>query len=994
MSEANKFVVPVYLIDLINGKLDGEPILLEDIVLGLSFHKKMPILAVASCNDKGIMIWNVSDKKPRLIGHLAAPRMESGALAQASCVEFCPEPGNEHLLAGAFLTGQVARWEVNLRDLKLSKRADLATHNGGDTCVHWCRNGNLVSCGGDGVVRLHTTDGAPRVKEIHHSDPLLAVQSVSEREFLITHGIGGRKKFPHPQLLRFGPRGPEAPIDLIVPKGSKKFPGPSVTNEWFQTVAVSRSGVFAATSGNDNHEIIVWKLLPDQPPDACCRFGGEIEGPWAVGWAKDGTGFAFHTEPARRGEPSYMQAFDFRTFALNLDRPNPENYQNDQVGIQGIRAAKEEGWDTVTVTLGAEKSLEVRVPKGTRVMSAAISSQVPKRLALGTSAEIFVYDADNAQLLVQLTGHVLDVRCLSFSPKNSNLLLSAGADQRIYLWNLESRTEEFGGIGVVVRGVAQGWRIERILPDGAAAKDGQLQPGDILEQCDDINGRWVKLAGLPINKTGSPLRGPADTRVKLWCYQAGTGKRQMIALTRKMVAGEKPQIEPHMGLFFAGSEWVAWTSNGYYNSSASGDRLMGWQADRVLYELGTFLPAEAFRQSLHQPEVLKKLVTTRSVQDALKQVGPSIEVLQVGKIVPPRVSIISPAQGEQKNGLVTVKAKIEDVRDNKIQKVQLLVNHQVVVDARKNPPAPLAPSELVEESNGTMLAVWKDVPIQPGPQVLQAQVQTQNATELSGRIPIQWGKAARGDLHLIAFGTSTVPKGNFGWIPAPRGCEGIHELFSSQVGPGKLYARLLTHDCPLLDKQATRVNLLTVLRAVQQEAKPEDTVVVFLSAHAVAEAGRYFLIPYDADPANLGVTAIPMTDVKEYLASTKGTRLLLLDCCFAGSVNAIKIETEIKDSRNNSGLIIGCSCQGHQKAHDNCPTSPPRLSLFTYAVMQTLSGRSLEQKAGSVSLADIEYHVRKQVVRHSQEFNARQVPFFDYARDLDATDIVLAKYAR
>jgi WD40 repeat protein len=995
VGETNGFVVPIYFIDLETGKLDGQPIILENIVFGLSFHKRLPVLAVASYDAQGVMLWDVSGKKRRLVGWLPVPGASTDGDARPGHVEFCPAGGSQHVLVGALLNGDVVRWEVNLRDPKSSKWAKLQAHTFGDTCVAWCRNGDLASCGADKKLQVYSP-GGKQSWSLGLPAELLSVRPTGDAEFLITYGGGARSKFPHPQILSRdrSKRGWQY-TNMLAPRGEEGGAAEGPNNQWFQAAAVSGGGAFAATSGNDNHEIIVWKLPRGERPEVYCRFGGEVEGQWTVAWAKDGSGFAFGAEPPRPNQPRVLdQGFDFKTFSVKSAKLDPDDYRSDLTRVLGRKEGKDSDDSTVTVETDPGRTVDVQVPKIERVLCAAVSAAAPRRLALGTQNDILVYDAGTGRLVVRLAGHRLDVRCVAFSPLDSNLLLSAGGDQRLYLWNLESRKEDYCGVGVSVSATTQGWRIAWLQPDGPAARSGRLEAGDVLEEFTDPDGRWIKLAGLPIQEGVYPMRGPENSKVRLRYWRPSTGRRGGVELTRKALSSEWPIIGPQIAFFFAGPEWVAATTNGYYRCSAGGERLMGWQVDRNLSELGTFLPAEAFRKSLYRPEVVQKMVTARSVKDALLQVDPrQEEVLQVGRIVPPRVRIVSPAPGEQNHGKVRVEARIEDLRDNTIEAVRLLVDHQAVSAPGKGATAPLAPAEYVKGPDG-ITVVWNDVPIHAGTQVIQAEVRTGNASEVSDPLPVRWGTAEKGDLYLLTFGTSTVPGGGFDWIPAKNDCEQIRAVFEGQTGPGKLYGSLAKQSASLIDDTATRPNLVKALARIQQSATSNDTVVVFISAHAAESAGRCLLISHDTDANELSSTAVPMADVKEYLANTKGRRLLLLDCCFAGNANTIKIENEIKEAKNNTGLILGCSCQSHQKAHDNCPVQPPRLSLFTYVVVKTFRGYYLEPKSGAVNLNDLEYYVKRNVVQHSVQFNSRQVPFFDYARDLDVLKINLVEYSK
>src|SRR5262249_33851682 len=95
-------------------------------------------------------------------------------------------------------------------------------------------------------------------------------------------------------------------------------------------------------------------------------------------------------------------------------------------------------------------------------------------------------------------------------------------------------------------------------------------------------------------------------------------------------------------------EWIAWTPEGYYAASANGERLMGWQVSNGPTKMASFYPAAQFRKSLYRPDVVKRVLEAGSVEKALtladKERGQATTPAQVAHVLPPRVTITSPAK--------------------------------------------------------------------------------------------------------------------------------------------------------------------------------------------------------------------------------------------------------------------------------------------------------------------------------------------------------------
>ena len=107
--------------------------------------------------------------------------------------------------------------------------------------------------------------------------------------------------------------------------------------------------------------------------------------------------------------------------------------------------------------------------------------------------------------------------------------------------------------------------------------------------------------------------------------------------------------KPLLSLFVAGNDWIAWTPEGYFAASPGGEGLMGWQVNAGPESLAAFHPAAHFAESLYRPDVLRRLLTAGSLDEALHQAdrdrGTTTPRAAVGDVLPPRVRIVAPRPG-------------------------------------------------------------------------------------------------------------------------------------------------------------------------------------------------------------------------------------------------------------------------------------------------------------------------------------------------------------
>src|SRR5262249_31929617 len=146
----------------------------------------------------------------------------------------------------------------------------------------------------------------------------------------------------------------------------------------------------------------------------------------------------------------------------------------------------------------------------------------------------------------------------------------------------------------------------------------------------EITRRYVGHSGIVLNIALSPdgryfVTGSTDQTLCAW---------------------DPASEQPLLSLFAAGTEWIAWTPEGYYAASANGERLMGWQVNRGPNALAEFHPAARFRKSLYQPEVIAQLTRAGSLEKALalagKERAQELLPVSVEQVLPPDVAVTSP----------------------------------------------------------------------------------------------------------------------------------------------------------------------------------------------------------------------------------------------------------------------------------------------------------------------------------------------------------------
>ena len=417
-----------------------------------------------------------------------------------------------------------------------------------------------------------------------------------------------------------------------------------------------------------------------------------------------------------------------------------------------------------------------------------------------------------------------------------------------------------------------------------------------------------------------------------------------------------------LSLFCAGHDWIAWTPEGYYAASPYGERLMGWQINRGPKEMAEFYPAGQFRASLYQPELIRQLLATGDVGQALalanQKQGGKIAATTINQVLPPAVTILAPARSgrvEVGQPKLVVKASAKSVGNHPVTSLRLLVNGRPYqgdqgVRHLKNPKL------------GEVQANWT-LDLLPGKHTLVVQAESAVSKGLSPAVEVRHaGKEGPGNLYLVAIGISDYP-GDMAAANAPPTLTpiAIDDLFrkKGQRVFGRVETRLLT------DKQATGKNIREGLAWLQSRMTARDVGILFFAGHGTRPKRRRFL-PAGApggrrsderDPIG---TLISGDLLKKALANMPGKLVAILDACHSGATAAVtkkrpqgRSDDLVRDLVSDDyGVVVMCSSQGTEYSMESPQV---KHGFFTLALLHGLSGKADFNRDGIIHIHEVNY---------------------------------------
>ena len=470
-------------------------------------------------------------------------------------------------------------------------------------------------------------------------------------------------------------------------------------------------------------------------------------------------------------------------------------------------------------------------------------------------------------------------------------------------------------------------------------------------------------------RTGQELTKLKNPAGVVWDLAPSPDGRYLLAASSdkrlRVYDPEKP--EPLLSLFVAGADWVVWTQEGYYAASPAGERLMGWQVNDGLDQLGTFHPAAEFHKAFYRPDIIRRVLTEGSVAKALeaadKESGQTTQAVDVAQALPPEVTILAPAAGDLKAAEVEVKAEA-------VSKGRPVVSLQLLLDGRPCPGAEVKKFPNAKPGD-KQEATWK-VASPEGEHVLNARAESDVSAAASAAVAVSYRKETQEPLptlYVLAVGINAYPGGlQLNW--AVDDANAVVKAFQAESTPkpfGKVQVKLL------LDKDATKEGILGGLDWLKPMTS-DDTAVVFYAGHGHRDrkTGQFYMLPVDVDPGDLEKTGVTGTAIKDKLKTVPGRVLVLLDACHSGSIGqspadpgSLTDDVQRQLAAPDCGVVVMCAAMAQEEAGE---AAAVKHGFFTAALLSGLGGAApRDRKDGLIHLTALNYYVEEEVSELSKD---------------------------
>lgn len=419
---------------------------------------------------------------------------------------------------------------------------------------------------------------------------------------------------------------------------------------------------------------------------------------------------------------------------------------------------------------------------------------------------------------------------------------------------------------------------------------------------------------------------------------------------------------------FADGEWIAITPEGYYKASAKGDQHLSLHVGDQVYGI------DQWRHTFDRPGIVETAFRAKASPGVTASVlGSSPGLAAEWRAQPPAIEIRSPADGSAvSSGTVEISLTVDDA-NRALESVSMLVNGRQLSGAGdsdpQNPPAS-SRKGLAIPSGQRHLDLKIPVRLDPGKNHVEVTAfngisEATKSVEVESALRPANDLALLPNLWILAIGVNSYQSTDFPALSyAEDDARAVADAFAKQKGKvfREVHTLLITDNSLVKPTAENIVDNLNYLRHAAQN----DIVLLFVAGHGIVDSsGDFYFLPQDAslgpDGAVRRSRAVSWRDLKSVL-DVPSKKIILLDACHSEGVTGRKTrgvegDALVRELQDTRGVIISSS-RGKELSQE----SPEwRHGVFTYALLQGLSGKADFRHTQKISMLALATYVSEQV---------------------------------
>jgi WD40 repeat protein len=416
---------------------------------------------------------------------------------------------------------------------------------------------------------------------------------------------------------------------------------------------------------------------------------------------------------------------------------------------------------------------------------------------------------------------------------------------------------------------------------------------------------------------------------------------------------------------FTDGEWIVTTPEGYYNSSANGDKHLNVRIGNNVYGI------DQYRSTFYKPRVVDAILRGGDVQNAVTEIigvqKASVSAIsEIRSIEPPFVVIKSPEDGQKiKSTSAEISLYIED-RNKAIKKVKVFVNGRIATggDGRGIKVAGAIPEG--KKTLNLKIPVHLDI----GENLVEVAAfngfsEGRKSIRLYSSSANAKGKIILPNLWILSIGINRYSDKKLNSLSyAAADAEGIVKAFSGQNGKlfRKINSLVINDSGPI---KPTYENIIDNLNYLNK-AGHNDVAMLFIAGHGMNDdRGEFYFLPGDAVINDDGTIkrsrAISWREIKSIL-DIPAKKLIFADTCHSEGVSGKKTRGVDSDrlvkELQESNAVIFTSSRGKELSQES---DKWKHGAFTYALIEGIKGKADLIKDNKISMKELDAYVSETV---------------------------------
>ncbi len=423
---------------------------------------------------------------------------------------------------------------------------------------------------------------------------------------------------------------------------------------------------------------------------------------------------------------------------------------------------------------------------------------------------------------------------------------------------------------------------------------------------------------------------------------------------------------------FTDGEWIVITPEGYYNSSANGDKHLNVRIGNNVYGI------DQYRSTFYKPQIVEAALKLGDTQKAVTDVVgeqkvalPTVTTIQ--NIEPPFIVIKSPEDGKKVGSINTdISLYVED-RNQTIKKVTIYINGRIAAsgESRGVKITPKAGAIGIPEGKKTM-DLKIPVTLETGENLIEVMAfngfsegRKSVRIYLEEKVASKKGETILPNLWILSIGINKYQDKKLTPLSyAVADADGIVNAFKGQKG--KLFREinsLIISDSSSI--KPTFDNIIDNLSYVKK-AGANDVVLLFIAGHGINDdSGEFYFLPSDAVISENGSIkkskAISWREIKAIL-DIPAKKLIFADTCHSEGVSGKKTRGVDNDrfvkELQEANAVIFTSSRGRELSQES---DKWKHGAFTYALIEGINGKADLIKDKKISMKELDAYVSETV---------------------------------